>query len=422
MFTFIFSLISRTFIVHVSVTIHEALNVSDEPGNEDQEEAFLVSGDVIAEWSGYFFLLAAVFLLDRKKFQAAMEASTMAISMFQASQDQSNTFDPLLARHYYFLSLCYEVSGQFPHLHNFLMLGLRTAALNHNKETQAVIYNSILRLHLLQKDFDSAATFLKNSPFPSASANLNNQTARFHFYRARIAATHTANYSEASEELSQALRKAPHGHFALNFILAATKFAIVVQLLCGEIPDHSTFNLHPRALKPYLELTQSVRLGELAPFQQILNRHSQIWAQDETQILVERLHESVLRVGLRRLCKSYCRINFADIATKLGLPSESDAKSLVQTAIAAGVISSAQINESLACLESHQSTDLYTTRAPQEALSSRTQVLQNFHREAVKAMRFPEKSSAKSSSLNEDRRPTEEELMDEFMDADDEMF
>ena len=161
----------------------------------------------------------------------------------------------------------------------------------------------------------------------------------------------------------------------------------------------------------------------MAQFQQIVNRHISIWNQDGTKILIERLHESVLRVGLRRLHQAYVKITFVDIAKKLGLPSEQDALLLVQKALSEGVIQ-AQINEQLRCLESQKLTDLYTTRAPQEAFTTRTQILQNFHNEAVRAMRFPDKSSSRKSSQpnDEERRPSEEELMDEFMDADEEMF
>lgn len=399
-----------------------ALNQLRRESTEDDDNVpSVVEGNLI-ERNAYVLLLISVFLLDHQQFQASMESSTMAVMLLQGSEDHFNTFDPLLARHYYFLARAYELSNNLVALHNFLMAGLRTSALRHDKETQATVYNCILRLHLLQNDYESAGIFLKNSPFPTGSTNLNNQSARYHFYRARIAAV-VGNYFEAAEDLSQALRKVPHGHFALNFILSATKFSIVVQLLRGEIPDRSTFNLHERALKPYLELTQSVRLGELAHFQQVVARHISIWAQDGTKILIERLHESVLRVGLRRLQQAYIKITFADIAKKLGLPSEQDALVLVQKALSEGVIQ-AQINEQLSCMESQKLTDLYTTRAPQDAFTTRTQILQNFHNEAVRAMRFPEKSrkSTAATANEEDRRPTEEELMDEFMDADEDMF
>lgn len=396
------------------------ISLKGENREEDQISVGLVEGNLI-ERNAYVLLLISVYFLDSKQLQVSMEASTLAVMLLQGSEDHFNTFDPLLSRNYYFLARAYELAGNLPDLHNFLMVGLRTASLRHDKETQATVYNCILRLHLLQNDYESAGIFLKNSPFPSGSTNLNNQTARYHFYRARISSV-CGNYFEAAEDLNQTLRKVPHGHFALNFILSTTKFLIVLQLLCGEIPDRSTFDLHSRALKPYLELTQSVRLGELAHFQQVVNRYMEIWTQDDTKILIERLHESVLRVGLRRLSQAYVKITFSDIAKKLELSTEQDALLLVKKALSQGVIS-AKINENLSCLESVQLSDLYTTRSPQDAFTSRTQVLQNFHNEAVRAMRFPEKvPGAASSKSDEERRPTEEELMDEFMDADDDMF
>lgn len=396
-------------------------SLKGEDCDEDQISSGLVEGNLI-ERNAYVLLLISVFLLDAKQVQVSMEASTLAVMLLQGSEDHFNTFDPLLSRNYYFLSRAYELSGNLPALHNFLMIGLRTSSLRHDKETQATVYNCILRLHLLQNDFESAGIFLKNSPFPIGSTNLNNQTARYHFYRARISSV-CGNYFEAAEDLNQTLRKVPHGRFALNFILSATKFLIVIRLLCGEIPDRSAFDLHSRALKPYLELTQSVRLGELSQFQQVVDRHMAIWTLDGTKILIERLHESVLRVGLRRLSEAYVKITFSDICKKLGLPTEQDALLLVKKALSEGVIS-AKINETLNCLESHQLSDLYTTRAPQDAFTSRTQVLQNFHNEAVRAMRFPEKvpGAASLNKNDEDRRPTDEELMDEFMDADEDMF
>ena len=391
--------------------------------DEVPTSSILAEGNNLIERNVYILLLISVFLLDNKVIQAAMESSTMAVMFLQNPlEDHLNTFDPLLSRHFYFLTRAYELANSLPELRNFLMVGLRTASLRHDNETQATVYNCILRLHLIQNDYEAAVIFLKNSPFPSGSSNLNNQSARFMFYRARISAV-KGNYFEASEDLNQALRKVPHGHFALNFILSATKFSIVVQLLRGEIPERSVFNLHSKALKPYLELTQSVRLGELASFQQVVNRHVTVWTLDDTKVLVERLHESVLRVGLRRLNQAYTKISFADISKKLGLGNEQDALVLVKKALAEGVII-ATINETLNCLESNQLTDLYSTKAPQEAFSTRTQLLQNFHNEAVRAMRFPENNSNKliSAGVDEERRPSEEELMDEFMDADDEMF
>ena len=147
-------------------------------GEEDGNVLHVVEGNLI-ERNAYVLLLISVFFLDLKQFQASMEASTMAVMLLQGSEDHFNTHDPILARNYYFLARAYELSNNLVALHNFLMVGLRTAALRHDKETQATVYNCILRLHLLQNDYESAGIFLKNSPFPSGSTSLNNQSARY---------------------------------------------------------------------------------------------------------------------------------------------------------------------------------------------------------------------------------------------------
>ena len=55
----------------------------------------------------------------------------------------------------------------------------------------------------------------------------------------------------------QAIRKAPQ-NTALGFKQTAHKFAVVVQLLLGEIPDRATFRepVLKKPLMPYLQLTQ----------------------------------------------------------------------------------------------------------------------------------------------------------------------
>lgn len=376
------------------------------------------------EKKAYLLLLISLFASSTGAFQAAMEASTLAILSLQASPSQHlRTFDPLLARHYYFLTRCYELTSSLPSLHHFLMTGLRTAVLNHDAESEATIFNCILRLHLTAGDFDAASTFLARSSFP-CSAAFNNQLARFHFYRAQVRA-HGQDYSGAADDLRQALRKTPTGAASRNFVLLATKFSIVVTLLRGSIPDRIVFDLHPRALQPYLKLTQAVRLGDLTRFNEVLASFAACWSRDGTADLVPHLHASVLRVGLGRLARSYLRISFADIRVKLGLGMEAEAKTLVIEALRQGIIDG-RINEIDGCLESQAAADLYSTRVPQEAFNARAIVLQGLHNDAVRAMRFSSAQAAavgkKPQDESEGHRPTETELMDEFMDADEDMF
>ena len=66
------------------------------------------------------------------------------------------------------------------------------------------------------------------------------------------------NYTEAHDQLQQAIRRAPPPITAPGFYQTVHKFFVVVELLMGEIPDRQTFR-HPvleKALQPYSEIVQ----------------------------------------------------------------------------------------------------------------------------------------------------------------------
>ena len=65
------------------------------------------------------------------------------------------------------------------------------------------------------------------------------------------------DYSESHKNLIQAIRKAPQ-QSAIGFRQTAHKFAIVVELLLGDIPDRAIFRerVLKRPLEPYFQLTQ----------------------------------------------------------------------------------------------------------------------------------------------------------------------
>ena len=66
------------------------------------------------------------------------------------------------------------------------------------------------------------------------------------------------NYTEAHDQLQQAIRRAAPPITAPGFYQTAHKFFVVVELLMGEIPDRRTFR-HPvleKALQPYSEIVQ----------------------------------------------------------------------------------------------------------------------------------------------------------------------
>lgn len=80
------------------------------------------------------------------------------------------------------------------------------------------------------------------------------QLCRYLYYLGRIR-TIQLEYTDAKDCLLQAARKAPAS--ARGFRIQCTKWAAIVRLLLGEIPERTTF-MQPgmrKALRPYFELT-----------------------------------------------------------------------------------------------------------------------------------------------------------------------
>lgn len=80
------------------------------------------------------------------------------------------------------------------------------------------------------------------------------QLCRYLYYLGKIR-TIQLEYTDAKDCLLQAARKAPAS--ARGFRIQCTKWAVIVRLLLGEIPERTTF-MQPgmrKALRPYFELS-----------------------------------------------------------------------------------------------------------------------------------------------------------------------
>ena len=86
-------------------------------------------------------------------------------------------------------------------------------------------------------------------------------------------------------------------------------------------------------LKPYLELTKAVRMGDLLQFDKVVKSNSLVFKADKTFSLVQRLGHNVLKTGLRRISLSYSRIALIDIKEKLLLPTAAAAEYICAKAI-----------------------------------------------------------------------------------------
>jgi len=267
-----------------------------------------------------------------------------------------------------------------------LALRHRSAVLRRDPETAATVLNVMLSDLLAGDEVEQAQKLLSNASFPSEAAG-NNQLVRYLYHSGRVQALRL-EYTQSYSNLSQALRKSPT-NAGLGFRIAVQRLLVVVQLLMGEIPDRSVFFGKGMAgeLRPYLEIAQAVRRGDLAVFHSAVAAHADRLREDRTYTLISRLAHSVVKAGLRRLKTSYSRISLDDVASRLGLPSSASAEFVVAKAVRDGVID-ATIDRDGGYVRSHDLTDVYATVEPSEAFHRRIAFCLTTHNDAVRAMRY----------------------------------
>lgn len=238
----------------------------------------------------------------------------------------------------------------------------------------------------LKTPVEQAQKLLANSTFPESASN--NQLCRYLYYSGRIQSLRL-EYTLAFSNLSQCLRKAPT-NTATGFRIAAQRLLVVVQLLMGEIPERHVFFQKgmKQELKPYLSITQAVRQGDLAIFEQVVTEHSARLQKDETRTLISRLAHQVVKAGLRKLHVSYSRLSLQDVADRLGLPSARSAEYVVAKAVRDGVLD-ATIHHKEGYVQSHDLVDVYATKEPAEAFHRRIAYCLTMHNDAVRGMRYP---------------------------------
>ena len=371
-----------------------------------------------ASVGSYFLYLGVARLVHAGLWQSAFEHAAEAVQWLEGAS--SETSDNISARLYSLLCLAGERQGLSSQLSGFLLRQYRTACLRHNDIVQATLLNLLLRGHMANGAYDAAEKLLRLTEFPESVSN--NQFVRHLYYSARIAALQT-DYATAHQRVTQAQRKAPSGT-AEGFRMAVAKLAVVVQLLLGEVPAKSTFHMPHAggvgdavtvALAPYLAISQAVRVGNTAAFEQAVSDHLPAFVADGNLSLVRRLTHTVLKAGLKKISRSYSRIAFEDIAAKLGVPSAVHAEALVAKAVRDGVIQGTLDSEA-GTFTSQDTEDVYATTAPAEAFHQRIQFLLDVKTDAVQSMQYPpdayRKEVDKASKAAAEAEAEEEEIAD----------
>jgi len=367
--------------------LEEVMETSDNNSNSTINTRFTRTQQLTPEVECYLHLLILLYLLDNQKYKEAVKCSDSLMGKL-VSQNR-RTLDLLAAKCYFYHSRAYELTQQLDRIRSFLHARLRSCTLRSDFEGQASLLNLLLRNYLLYNLYDQADKLVLKSTFPENASN--NEWARYLYYIGRIKAIQL-EYSEAHKNLLQAIRKAPQ-HTAVGFKQTVQKLAITVELLLGDIPDRAIFRQPSmrKTLAPYFQLTQAVREGKLAKFNQVLEKFGEKFQAEDTYTLIIRLRHNVIKTGVRMINMSYSRISLKDIAQKLVLDGPDDAEYIVAKAVRDCVIE-ATIDHDNSYVQSKDSTDIYSTREPMAAFHQRISFCLDIHNNSVKAMRFPPKS------------------------------
>ncbi|XP_015575982.1 probable 26S proteasome non-ATPase regulatory subunit 3 isoform X2 [Ricinus communis] len=342
----------------------------------------------------YCYLLVLLFLIDRKKYNEAKACSSASIARIKNLNRR--TVYVLASRLYFYYSYIYELTGNLADIRGDLLALHRIATLRHDELGQETLLNLLLRNYLHYNLYDQAEKLRSKAPRFEAHSN------------------------------QQASRKAPVA--ARGFRIQCNKWAILVRLLLGEIPERTTFMQKgmERALRPYFELTNAVWIGDLELFRTVAEKFAETFNTDRTHNLIVRLRHNVIRTGLRNISISYSCISLADVAKKLRLDSASpvaDAESIVAKAIRDGAID-ATLDHVNGWMVSKETGDIYSTNEPQIAFNSRIAFCLNMHNEAVRALRFPPNTHKEKESAEKrrERQQQEQELAKHIAEEEDDDF
>lgn len=340
-------------------------------------------------------LLLILHVIDNKLHDEAFNCLTSLIKTLNAynNLNRLDTVNWIKAKAFYYYALEAERLGKSKYIINDLISAYRTACLEMNDETQVTLINCVLRYYLQTSNYEQAKNFLSKSKY---TENINvEEDSRHLYYLGKINAINM-NYSDSFSNLTNSLRKAPTG--AKGFIATIEKLQMIVELLMGDIPNINTY-IHLNKIKPYMQIFNAVKKGNLSDFKLILNHHKTIFFRDQTYNLMQRLRLIVIKIGLRKINLSYSRISIKDITQKLNLGSENETTLIIMKSIRDGVFLG-RINAETGVVESEEITDVYSTFEPHKAFLRRIEFLNNINNEAKKGIKYLEQKDKSNKDKN----------------------
>ncbi|MFS8016264.1 hypothetical protein Hanom_Chr15g01366491 [Helianthus anomalus] len=171
----------------------------------------------------YCYLLVLIFLIDQKKYNEAKACSSASIARLKNLNRR--TVDVLASRLYFFYSLSYELTDELSDIRGSIFLLctglLHCVMMSWGRKRFSTCYFAIIFITIYM-------------------IKLKSSGLRHHALKLiQISRTIQLEYTDAKESLLQAARKAPVA--ALGFRVQCNKWAVIVRLLLGEIPERTVF-------------------------------------------------------------------------------------------------------------------------------------------------------------------------------------
>ena len=359
--------------------------------------------------TSYLVLISCMYLSSKQLHEQVFQ---LAVTFYDQTKLDS-ILDPFMSKLFFVLtqsSLALKRDIQ-----PFLLRYFTLCNLKHLYQSLQILHNQIVRLYIDNRAFDQAAKFIELKPFPREDIlgmSDAGQIARHLYYSAQIKAVQM-EYSEAEFCLEDAIRKIHVSTSSAGFLQAATKLLVTVQLLLGKVPERKVFSgkYVAKPLRPYLDVARSVRFGNIEAFVASVKQHTQFFEADRTLTFITRLHQNVVRAGLKRICITYSRISLEELAKRLFLDSVQDARYIILKAINDQVISNVTFSGDF-LVRKEAIKNVYRSAVPHSQLNERIENCCKLLSQVQKAMNYKteQPSQEDQGGIGRSKSSQEEEI------------